>query len=133
MLTDGGRNSFLGEIESEPCAAQESNNQIPQISNHIGGPSWSPSSGMEFSFSFTAQQRCGSIYFILLSNCFVDATAMFTLQSFWNPFSLSYNPPGACQPIFKVAQSLRKCVFCDKFQIKTKHRELVGVMAFLSA
>ena len=44
MLTDGGRNSFLGEIESEPCAAQESNNQIPQISNHIGGPSWSPSS-----------------------------------------------------------------------------------------
>ena len=66
MLTDGGRNSFLGEIESEPCAAQESNNQIPQISNHIGGPSWSPSSGKEFSFSFTAQRRCGSIYFI---NC----------------------------------------------------------------
>ena len=64
MLTDGGE--IHGEIESEPCAAQESNNQIPQISNHIGGPSWSPSSGKEFSFSFTAQRRCGSIYFI---NC----------------------------------------------------------------
>ena len=64
MLTDGGE--IHEEIESEPCAAQESNNQIPQISYHIGVPSWSPSSGKEFSFSFIAQHKCGSIYSI---NC----------------------------------------------------------------
>ena len=56
MLTDGGE--IHEEIESEPCAAQESNNQIPQISNHIGGPSWS--------FSFIAQHKCGSIYFSIV-------------------------------------------------------------------
>ena len=31
----------------------------------------------------------------------------------------------ACQPKFKVARSLRKCVFCDKF-------EIVGLMVFPS-
>ena len=34
-------------------------------------------------------------------------------------------PSGACQPKFKVARSLRKCVFCDKF-------EIVGLMVFPS-
>ena len=34
-------------------------------------------------------------------------------------------PSGACQPKFKVARSLRKCVFCDKF-------EIVGLLVFPS-
>ena len=34
-------------------------------------------------------------------------------------------PSGACQPKFKVARSLRKCVFCDKF-------EIVGLIFFPS-
>ena len=34
-------------------------------------------------------------------------------------------PSGTCQPKFKVAQSLRKCVICDKF-------EIVGLMVFPS-
>ena len=86
MLTDGGE--IHEEIESEPCAAQESNNQIPQISNHIGAVMVSfIREGIFFFFHCTAQMWLQLFY--QLSNCFVDATAMFILQSFWNPFSLS--------------------------------------------
>ena len=112
MLTDGGE--IHEEIESEPCAAQESNNQIPQISNHIGGPSWSPSSGKEFSFSSIAQHKCGSIYFSIVKLfCWRNSNVCFA--KFLEPNFPVVEPPGACQPIFKVAMSLQKCVFWDKF------------------
>ena len=66
---------------------------------------------------------------VLLNNqsckhmCGHSPIKFFGLPAFWSHGSRI--PSGACQPKFKVARSLRKCVFCDKF-------EIVGLMVFPS-